>query len=96
MICNCSLAGTDACNHCNNNINVSKTTTDNTIKITNDSAFNDGFGEGHFVGYSFGYEDGRADEQKKIIEIIDSADDHENALYRIIVYLSEEKLKEEV
>lgn len=34
MICNCSLAGTDACNHCSNNDNVSKTMTDNTINVT--------------------------------------------------------------
>lgn len=34
MICNCTLAGTDACNHCSNNNDISKTTTDNLIKVT--------------------------------------------------------------
>lgn len=29
MICNCTLAGTDACNHCNNN-----NSNDNLIKVT--------------------------------------------------------------
>ena len=34
MICNCILAGTDACNHCSNNDNIPKITTDNLIKVT--------------------------------------------------------------
>lgn len=36
----------------------------------------------------------RADERKKIMEIIDSADDYSQAMYMVVRYLIKEELKE--
>lgn len=37
--------------------------------------------------------EGRRDERKKIIEIIDSADDYSQAMYMVVRYLIKEELK---
>lgn len=62
--------------------------------------FDDGFSINYYsaeynVGKKDGYEQGRRDERKKIMEIIDSADDIAQAMYLLGQYIIAEEMNVE-